>query len=62
MWRLGKPAHDMSLQLHFITVSVSFKKFVSETERAERLAVLTTKGVLRVNQLGAYGDIMIKLA
>ncbi|KAH9046239.1 putative isopentenyl-diphosphate delta-isomerase [Lactarius hengduanensis] len=25
--------------------------------RAERLAVLTTKGVLRVNQLGAYGEI-----
>jgi meiotic recombination protein REC8 len=24
-------------------------------------AVLTTKGVLRVNQLGAYGEIMIKL-
>ena len=51
----------MSLQLHFITASVSFKKFDGEMGRAERLAVLATKGVLRVNQLGAYGDIMIKL-
>ena len=50
----------MLLQLHFITVSVSFK--VGDMERAKWLAVLTTKGVLRVNQLGAYGEIMIKLS
>ncbi len=51
----------MSLQLHFITVSVSLEIFVGDIGRAKRLLVLTTKGVLRVNQLGAYGEIMIKL-
>ena len=55
----------MSLRLHFIIVSVSFQekiKIVREVGRAKRLVtVLATKGVLRVNQLGAYGEIMIKL-
>ena len=51
----------MSPLLHSIIVSVSFENVVGDIRRAKTLAVLTTKGVLRVNQLGAYEEIMIKL-
>jgi hypothetical protein len=38
-----------------------FINMVDITRRAERLVVLATKGVLRINQVGASGEIVIRL-
>jgi meiotic recombination protein REC8, fungi type len=34
---------------------------MSATGEVERLAVLATKGILRINQVGTYGEIMIRI-
>jgi hypothetical protein len=38
-----------------------FINVVDITRRAERMVVLATKGVLRINQVGASGEIVIRL-